>query len=97
MHSNANKRIIQTQRGSSGRFPMSLKADAEAKLHRPFLFQILFILWTHFLRLGLAIRPPVKQALSFRTLDRIDSAGGIINAKGDAVIPLEGDLVDIAL
>jgi len=75
---------------------MSLKADA-VRAASAFLFHILCILLTHFLRFGMDVRPPIEKPFPFRAFDRRHGAGCVIDAKSNAVIPLEGDFVDVPL
>ena len=53
--------------------------------------------WPFFTGLGVVISPPISEAFAFGSFDRRKRAGGIIDAKGDAMVPLEGDFVDVAL
>lgn len=47
--------------------------------------------------LGVVVSPPISEAFAFGAFDGSRCAFGIIDAKGDAVVPLEGDFVDVAL
>ncbi len=50
-----------------------------------------------FLGLGVVVSPPICEAFTFGSFERRDSAGRVIDAKGNAMVPLKGDFVDVAL